>query len=114
MEELKERVSQIIEWIQSKKGEDIVEIDVQEKSSFTDYFVICSGNGEIHTKAIANNIIDKAKENKIFLMGAEGMDNGKWILIDLIDVIVHIFDAPVREFYQLEDLWHKMPVRKNM
>lgn len=113
MEELKEKVTQIIEWIQAKKGEEILELDVKEKSSFTDYFIICNGNGEIHTRAIANHILDKAKENKIYLMGTEGMETGKWILIDLVDIVIHIFDAPVREFYQLEDLWNKMPVRKN-
>ncbi len=114
MEEIREKVAQIIEWISAKKGEDIVDLDVRDKSSFTDYFVICSGNGEIHTKAIANHIIEKAKENKIYLMGSEGMGNAKWILLDFVDVVVHIFDAPIREYYQLEDLWEKMPARKNI
>jgi ribosome-associated protein len=113
MEELKEKVRNLKEWMAAKKGEDIVEIEVSDKSSFTDYFLICSGKGEVHTKAIANHLINKAKESKIFLMGSEGMTNARWILLDFSDVVVHIFDAPLREYYQLEDLWEKMPVRKN-
>ncbi len=113
MEDLKKKVSQLMEWVAEKKGEEIIEIDVSEKSSFTDYFVICSGNGELHIKAIANHVIEQAREQKIYLMGVEGKDNARWILLDFVDVVVHIFDAPVRNYYQLEDLWAKMPQRTN-
>jgi len=113
MDDLKNKVDQIKEWISEKKGEDIVDIDVRGKSTFTDWFVICSGNGEIHTKAIAEHLIDKARKEKIYLMGSEGISNAKWILLDFVDVVVHIFDSPVREFYQLEDLWGKKPIRNN-
>ncbi len=113
MDELKVKVDQFKEWISEKKGEDIVVLDVRGKSSFTDWFIVCSGNGEIHTKAIAEHLIEKARQEKIYLMGSEGMSNAKWILLDFVDVIVHIFDIPVRDFYQLEDLWRKKPIRNN-
>ncbi len=113
MEEIRDTIDKLVEWIAAKKGEDIVEIYVREKSAFTDYFIICTAHGEMHTKAIANHLIDKAKENKIHLMGSEGIDNAKWILLDFADVVVHIFDAPVRGYYELEALWQKMPVRNN-
>lgn len=111
MESINEKISCLQQWISEKKGENIEVIDVTEKSSFTDYFIICSGNGEIHTKAIAKYLIEKAKENKIFIMGNEGLDNAKWILLDFIDAVVHIFDEPVRNYYKLEDLWKKKPSR---
>lgn len=114
MEDTKEKIEKLQEWISEKKGENIVVIDVRDKSSFTDHFVICSGNGQLHTKAIANHLVEKAREYNFYMMGVEGMDAAKWILLDLGDVIVHIFDAAIRDHYQLEDLWEKMPVRDNM
>ncbi|MCB5230076.1 MAG: ribosome silencing factor [Candidatus Cloacimonas sp.] len=113
MTELNTTVEKVVEWIVEKKGEDIKYIDVRNKSSFTDFFVICNGNGDIHTKAIANHIIDMAREHKIKMLGKEGLDKGRWILLDLVDVVVHIFDTPQREFYRLEDLWDKIPERTN-
>lgn len=111
--EINANAEKFIEWINEKKGEDIKLIDVRNKSNFTDFFVVCSGNGDIHTKAIANHVIDMAREERIQLLGKEGVDNGKWILLDFADVVVHIFDTPNRELYKIEDLWLKMPERAN-
>ncbi len=111
MEDLKIRVENIKDWIEEKKGENIIDIDISEKSSFTDYFILCNGNGTLHTKAISENIIDMAKKSGYRLLGKEGVENAKWILLDYGDIVVHIFDAPVRDYYNLEELWAKIPVR---
>lgn len=106
------KVEDLSYWAEEKKAEDIVAVDVSNKSSFTDYFIICSGKGSMHTKAIAKNIMEQAKPNKYRLLGKEGIDNGKWILLDYDDVVIHIFDAPVRNYYKLEELWSKQPNRE--
>ena len=111
MEALDQKVNNIVGWISTKKGEKIFTMDVSKKSSFTDFFVICSGNGTLHTQAIAQSILDGAKEEKYHLLGKEGLTNSSWILLDFGDVVVHIFDDPVRDYYKLEDLWNKLPVR---
>ncbi len=111
---LEQKVEAIVEWISEKKGERIASMDVSKKASFTDYFVICTGNGEMHTQAIAENVLEKGKQAKFHLLGKEGLGKNSWILLDYGDVIVHIFDEPVREHYKLEDLWAKMPVRDDV
>ncbi len=108
----KELVEKIIAWAEEKKAEEIVHIDVAGKSSYTDSLIICHGKVDIHVKAIAEYLIDKIKEHKIHLMSTEGLDNGRWVLIDLGEVIVHVFLKPVRDYYDLEDLWKITPKRK--
>ena len=81
-------------------------MDVRGLSTITDFFVICSGTSARHTRTIAENIIKELKQHN---QGAgkrvEGLQEGSWIVIDYIDVIVHIFDEEAREKYQLEKLW---------
>jgi len=79
-------------------------------SSFTDFFVICSGTSEPHLKAIAGEIQEKLKENHNVAPNAvDGYPISQWIVIDYSDVIVHIFHEKKREFYSLEDLWSDAP-----
>ncbi len=113
MEPLELKIEDIKRWIAEKKGEDITTFNVTEKSSFTDYFVICSAKGSIHTKAIAENVLEQAKKKGYSLLGKEGFDAGVWILLDYGDVIVHFFDAPNRDQYKLEELWQKQPTRNS-
>ncbi len=102
-----EKVKLINEWLETKKAENISYIDLHGKTNFTDAIIVCNGTAEIHNRAIADYLIDMAKENKIFVLGKEGMDNAKWILIDFGDVIVHIFNSAMRDFYKMEQLWVK-------
>ncbi|CAH2253550.1 Functions as a ribosomal silencing factor. Interacts with ribosomal protein L14 (rplN) [Enterococcus faecium] len=74
-----------------------------------DYFMICSANSERQINAITEEIIDK-EENKYEVKRIEGKEGGKWVLIDLGDVIVHVFHAPERSFYNLEKLWSDAPL----
>jgi len=100
-----EKVNLLVGWLLEKKADHIVTIDVRDKCSFTEYLIICSGQATMHNTAIANGITDKAKENKIPILSKEGYTAANWILLDLNDVIVHIFLPETRELYHLEELW---------
>ena len=107
-----ESVKKIIEWASDKKSEDLIHIDVKGKTDFTDSIIICHGSAELHIKAIADNIIQKAKENNIQLLSVEGMENATWVLLDFADIIVHIFSEEKRKYYELEDLYKINPEMK--
>jgi ribosome-associated protein len=93
-----------------KKAEDVVAIDLRGISSFTDFFVICSGTSEPHLKAIAGEIHERAKkEHGAKPMAVDGYPVSQWIVADYTDVVVHIFNAEKRAFYSLEDLWSDAP-----
>ena len=87
------------------KAEEPVILNVTEMASFTDYFVILSGRSTRHVQAVAEHIDEALREHHLKLMGAEGLAEGQWVLLDAGDVIVHIFYHPVRAFYDLESLW---------
>jgi len=93
--------------IQEKKGNDIVRLDLRNIfSSVSDYFVICHADSATQVKAIANSVeeeIFKATQQEPWRK--EGLEYGEWILLDYIDVVVHIFRTDKREFYGVEDLW---------
>ena len=97
--------NRIIEALEDIKAIDIVQCNVRELTPLTDTMIICSGNSQRHTAAIADKIIEIAKKNKALPLGVEGKERGEWILIDLNDLIVHIMLPATREFYQLESLW---------
>jgi len=78
---------------------------MRELMEITDYFVICDGESTIQTKAIADIIIENLEQKRIKMHHIEGYNNGKWILLDYIDVIIHIFLREVRRYYNLEELW---------
>jgi len=87
-----------------------VVLDLQGISSFTDYFVICSGTSEPHLKAIAGEIEDRLKdEHGIRAVSVDGFPASQWIVLDYLQVIVHIFRQEKRDFYSLEDLWGDAP-----
>lgn len=104
----KELVEKLIEWAASRKAENIKFYDLKGKTSYTDYVVIVEGSSELHLNAIAENIVDECKENKIHVRGKEGMKSSTWILLDFVDVIVHILTPTTREFYKLDDLFIKL------
>ena len=87
------------------KGIDIEVIDVQGLTSITDRMVIASGTSSRHLKALADNVVLKARENGFTALGIEGESDAGWILVDLADVVVHIMMPDTREFYALEKLW---------
>lgn len=100
-------ISVIIEGLQDKKGKDIVIMDLRHLSSaITDYFVLCTGDSDTHIKALCDSVEDKVREElQEKPWHIEGKEFKKWILLDYISVIVHIFYHEQRKFYALEELW---------
>jgi len=96
-----------IHGIQEKKGNDIVRLDLRNIfSSVSDYFVICHADSATQVKAIANSVEEEIyKATKQEPWRREGVEYGEWILLDYIDVVVHVFRTDKREFYGVEDLW---------
>jgi len=92
-----------------KKAEDPVLLEMREIASFTDFFLLCSGRSDRQVQAIAQAIEESLKQEGIRPLGQEGTAEGKWILMDYEDVVVHIFLDPVRKFYDLEGLWIDAP-----
>lgn len=91
--------------LEDLKGADITTIDVRGKTSVTDFMVIASGTSSRHVKSLADNVLEKVKEQGVRPLGSEGLDGGEWALLDLGDVVVHVMQVPTRQFYDLERLW---------
>lgn len=87
------------------KAKDIKNLDVKKLTSFTDAMIIASGRSSRHVRALADRIIEAAKENRIDILGIEGHQQGEWVLVDLGDIIVHVMQVSTRDYYQLEKLW---------
>jgi len=89
----------------SKKAVDLIALDLKGVSLIADYFVICHGNSETQVQAIATEIRKKAESQGARVRGTEGMDKARWVLIDLGDVVAHVFHRDDREYYHIERLW---------
>lgn len=95
----------VVDALEDVKAVDIKVIDVHGRTSITDVLVIASGTSDRHIKALADNVVVKAKEAGIQPLGVEGQDSRDWVLVDLNDIVVHIMLPEVRDFYNLEKLW---------
>ncbi|MCD6161719.1 MAG: ribosome silencing factor [candidate division Zixibacteria bacterium] len=95
-----------------KNGFDVYLMDLRKSSDVTNYFVIISGSVDVHVKAITDNIIGGLKQKDVRAWHVEGYKNLKWVLLDYITVVVHIFQPDVREYYSLEKLWGDAPGEK--
>ncbi|WP_019636722.1 ribosome silencing factor [Paenibacillus fonticola] len=91
--------------VDEKKAMDIVALDLQGISLIADYFVICHGNSDVQVQSIATEVRNRAHQAGVDIRGIEGMDSARWVLMDLGDVIVHIFHRDEREYYNIERLW---------
>ncbi len=100
----------VVDAASDTKGEDILVLNVSEVTTIADLFIIVSGRGERQVQAIADKIVEKAKASGRQPVGIEGYTAGRWILIDLGDVVVHAFVPEERELYRLERLWGDAPV----
>jgi ribosome-associated protein len=107
-----ELVSEIARLAADKKAIDVVELDLRGVLGYTDYFLVCSGNTGRQAKAIHDGIFEGLKrEHEITPRRVEGSIQAGWILMDYLDVVVHIFTPETREFYRLEQLWGEAPAR---
>jgi len=96
---------------QQKKATDIMILDLRQISPLADFFVIASGSSDTHIRAIADTITNGLAERGVKVWHIEGYTYAHWILLDLVDVVVHIFDERTREYYGLERLWGDAPVK---
>lgn len=103
---------EITDAIIEKKGTDIVILNVKNLTSITDYFIIASANSDTQAKAISENILDKTREQGERPLNKEGYTNFNWVLLDYVDVVVHIFLEDTRRFYNLEGLWGDAEITK--
>ncbi len=92
-----------------KKAEDPVILEIGEKSDVADYFVVCSSNSDRGVRTIVENVERELKKRGVKIFGTEGVSEGRWVLLDLVDVVLHVFYRPVRGFYDLEGLWIDTP-----
>jgi ribosome-associated protein len=103
----------IEEYAADVKAMEIVELDLREVLGYTDYFVICSGGTDRQTKAIHDRIHENLKKQHGLLpRRVEGLSEARWILMDYLDVVVHVFTPDARDFYRLEQLWGEAPKRE--
>ncbi len=97
--------SLVIAALDEMKAVNIKVLDVRGLTDFADAMVVASGNSDRHVRAIAQHIVDRAREQRLRPMGVEGTREGEWVLVDLQDVVVHVMLPRVREFYAIEQLW---------
>jgi ribosome-associated protein len=94
-----------IEALNDLKALDLITIDIRELTTLADTMIICTGRSNRHVKSLAENVVEKAKQNHQTYIKTEGEKEGEWVIVDLADVIVHIMLPATRAFYNLEDLW---------
>ncbi len=105
-----EKARCVVEATLELKAQDVVALDVRNVASFADTFVLATGTSDRHVRAIADRVREAVATRGEPSFGVEGYDEGRWVLLDLSDVIVHVFLAEVREHYALERLWSDAPI----
>ena len=98
----------IIETLDSNKAQDIISIDLKDKSSMADYMIIASGTSSRHIQSLSEQVLNKFKDKGIINSKIEGKESSEWKLVDGIDIIVHIFHPEKRKFYELEKMWSEL------
>ncbi len=108
----REFANEITQHIFNKKGYDVLIMDLSKLTSFADYFIICTADSEVQVKAIADEIDKTLRDKGIKCWHREGYQALTWVLLDYVDVVVHIFKKEAREYYNLEKLWGDAPTDK--
>ena len=95
----------VLDKIDDMKARNVIELNVEGKSTITDTMIVCSGNSKRHVISIADNLQVEIKQAGHTLLSVEGKESGEWVLVDLGHIIVHVMQDETRDFYQLEKLW---------
>lgn len=95
-----------------KKAADVVIMDLRKITDMTGFFVVCTGSTTSQVRAITDHVIDSCRKAKLDIYHLEGYDSMRWVLIDMVDIVVHVFLPDVRAYYQLERLWGDAPTRR--
>lgn len=109
LSELSGPVARAVDLARDRKGRDVTVLDLRGLSSATDFFLLVTGTSDIHVRSIADHIIEELKQDSVRPGHVEGVRGGRWVLIDYIDFVVHVFHPAARDFYQLERLWGDAP-----
>ncbi len=110
--ENKKMVNEIVELMQDKKVQDIVVLDVQELTSLTDYFILCTSESTPQTKAVMNHIYKNMRANGLRPNNLEDTKTLEWVAMDYFNVVIHIFNKETRDYYQFERLWGDAKIEK--
>jgi len=102
-------VSRAADLMLDRKAYDVTVLDLRKLSAATDFFLISSARSDTHVTANADHLIDELKAQGVRPVGVEGLRGGRWVLVDYVDFVVHVFHPAAREFYQLERLWGDAP-----
>lgn len=102
-------VGRSVELALERRARDVAVLDLRGISSAADYFVIASGTSDVQVKAIAEHVVDELRQGGVKPLHVEGLTGGRWVLIDYVDFVVHVFHPEARSFYQLETLWGDAP-----
>jgi ribosome-associated protein len=94
-----------------RKAADVVALDLRGVSSATDFFLIATGTSDIQVRAIAEHLVETLEAEGVRPLHVEGLDRARWVLLDFVDFVIHVFHPQAREFYQLERLWGDAPSR---
>ena len=98
----------IVSTLDVNKAEDIITIDLKDKSSMADYMIIASGTSSRHIQSLSEQVLEKLKDNGVKNSKIEGKESSEWKLVDGIDLIIHIFHPEKRKFYELEKIWSEL------
>lgn len=109
-DDLSEDVRAAMELAADRKARDLVVLDLRGLSSATDFFIVATGTSDIHVRGIAEHIIEELKKRGSRPSHVEGLQGGRWVLVDYIDFVVHVFHPAARDFYELERLWGDAPL----
>jgi len=108
MDKISDLKSIVINTLDLNKAQDIVTIDLKDKSSMADYMIIASGTSSRHIQSLSEQVLEKLKNNGIKNSKIEGKESSEWKLVDGIDLIIHIFHPEKRKFYELEKIWSEL------
>ena len=108
MDNISELKQIVVKILDTNKAQDIVSIDLKDKSSMADYMIIASGTSSRHIQSLSEQVLEKLKDNGLNDSKIEGKDSNEWKLVDGIDLIVHIFHPEKRKFYELEKMWSEL------
>jgi ribosome-associated protein len=107
--DLPPQIRRVADLLFDRKAREVVVLDLRGISTATDFFVVAGGTSDTHVSAIADHLIDEMKKEGARPLNVEGAREGRWVLIDYFDFVVHVFHPAAREFYQLERLWGDAP-----
>ena len=108
MDKISDLKQVVVKTLDNNKAQNIVSIDLKDKSSMADYMIIASGTSSRHIQALSEQVLEMLKNNGIKNSKIEGIDSSEWKLVDGIDIIVHIFHPEKRKFYELEKMWSEL------